>query len=797
MSSLLCLCLLLSSPGPLATQAFANIITHSGKVSAGVQVAPILPTVSPVNSAQNLSAPALSISLKSSLPTTALPTPIAKSPAALRSGAVAAAARSVFPAAKTAARAAETPAALSIPGSQARTPISDKAARSASGYGAPESARAPPAARQSLETGARNIQQAATHSGRFSSLQALFTGSRRSGAQAVPAGQSGIRSLLGRISRPLSLRRAANPAAPERRAEQGARQPPAPPSRTEKDDELSPEARRGILAMFAARFPSMLAYSISAISYPLILIEAVGKGGMYQLFSLGGLLSIGLALVAGRVADRMPLKKYIVFNTALRAVLSFATAGLYAAGLLNFGTLMGLTILNGWQFTTLFITDPAMMTELVGDNQAKIRSTEALLRIATIFVTVLSGLFLGKYVVDAMGFAPTFVIVGILYAIPVWILGKFLPDIKRKLVRKAGQVADKLKKLPWKKIALNTALLAGAIGIYAFVWQSPFPFIAAVLFMLWRSAIFQNVIKKHGLLKLALVFVMLTAIAEIPMRNAVLGALAEETVGQAGKAAFFGNLLASFYMGQLVTGTGMLSPSMEINISKIGPWKLKSPIRFNLKTTLKWVGAAGLAAWSYFYVIPKGWLASAAASVGFTALSPALLTVIGGIAAAAAVLKLYTSVHNAVPKVSPRAWMRWEIVGLLGMSIPLFFWGSPAALYLSLFLFGMLHNATARTISATYASQAKKHASDSFQYMMGIKSSFVNMATSIAYAIYGLAKTLPEKIWGDPNAFPFTWYVVVGIYAIFAVVFFAGSRHMPGRDKKEAVKSSADQARRA
>ncbi|MFA5138704.1 MAG: hypothetical protein WC728_05665 [Elusimicrobiota bacterium] len=518
--------------------------------------------------------------------------------------------------------------------------------------------------------------------------------------------------------------------------------------------DFSPEVKRALLGMFVSRVFSMIAFSIASIAYPLMVMEVAGQAQMFNLYSLGGIISIGIALLAGKTADHMPLKKYALANVALRGVLGLANAALYSMGLLNFWTLLGLSVVNAWQFSTLFVTDPAIMTALVGKDRSKIRSAESLLRIATILVAVGSGLFLGAAVVKALGLAATFTVVSVLFAVPVAILWWTLPDVKHPGERQGGisELAGKLRAFAWKKYALKAAIIgAGFIG--ALVWQSPLPVIAVLLPILLRSAMVRETLGKHPLLKMALVFVMITTVAETPLRNAVLGALAQATVGAGEKASYLGQLLASYYMGQLPTGTGQLDAGLHVRVGGR---------EFDLKSVLKWVGAAAFAAWVSLMLLPASW------SFGG----------LGTVLAAGASALFYHWVHKFTPKVTEHGWMRLEVVGLLGMSLPLFFWGSPVAFFVSLFLFGLVHSPNMNLMHASYASQVMEHASGSFQYLMGVKGSFLNMANSIAYAVYGLAMTLPAEWWGAA-AFPFTWWVAVAMYALMAVIFLIGSFKMP------------------
>jgi len=731
------------------------------------------------------------------------------------------------------------------------------------------------------------------------------------------------------------------------------------------NDGFTPMQRKGLFGMLWSRPFGMLGFSLSAMAYPLMLIDTVGKSTMYELFSLGGIISIGVNLLVGKVGDHLPLKKYIVFNALLRSALSAANAVLYSMGFLNFWSLLFLTVINAWQFASLFITDDAMMAEIVGPNRKKIFSTSILIRTMGLFVTIGSGIFLGDFIVDSLGFVATFSIVTVAAAIPALILWGALPNIGVKdgnaplgtvLGKLPGMIAaapkkawEALKGVPWAKIGakianyglglallgtipgiiygaplltgflaaagitgtayiaalsasalavgglvtaglfalkklkaaasekteegpkdeegdgvrtilFNTGLLTAATAGYFFVFQTPFWYVGAVSYILTRSSIFKNVIMKNGLLKMALLMVIATTFVEVPLRNAVLGALSEELIGEAGKAAFYGKLIAAFTLGQLVTATGNLSKSLEIVVKKIGFFKLKKPLSFNLYNTTRWLGAAVLAAWGLYFIVPAGWLAMAVAAIpnltaglgfeaafklslitpllgmfagamtalwgyaredkgkvfgttlktlgtigfigslllpiapGLIATMPAWATTGLGLAiAGGAFYKFYQKVHDNAKSIKPTTWLRLEAVGLVAIGVlPLITGFNPIALYASLFLFGMTHTPAKYNIGSAYSATAKEVDDKNYQFLSAIKGTFVVMAGSIAYAIYGLAKDIPEMLWNNPNAFPFTWQVLAVIYAAIAGLYIYSSYRMDfdkskkgGKEKKK------------
>lgn len=575
--------------------------------------------------------------------------------------------------------------------------------------------------------------------------------------------------------------------------------PPKPPSDKKADDGL-PESqqKRAIWGLTWNRLFSLMAGSISAIAYPLMVIEAVGQQAFYDLSGLGSLIGIPLALAAGAAGDSLRnrglLKSYTIFNIGLRAAIGAVQAVFYVNGWLGFWPLLFLTVLSTWQFATLFSNDFALNAEIVGSDKNKMRSVEALIRMTTIGVTVVSGLFLGAAAIQALGLFWTFMLVAAIQLIPVFILQRMLPPLgkngrdvgygealraalraldPRLWVAAARALAAALRKAassassPEKRRsrALAALALAAATAVFfipipgaPFLLKSPIPFVIVAGTMIWRSEA-SKIIRTNTLLRMSLLFVMIGAFIEVPLRNSVLGVLAAETTTSASAAAtYLGSLVAAFYLGQLPSGTGMLDPKLTVKVGR-----LNVPFR----KTMKWVGAAGVAAWAYFVLLPPGLIASAATALG---LVPAVLIA----ALAAAVMGGYFALHAATPKISDTLWMKMEAGALLFMGFPLLFGLAPWSLFVALAAFGFVLNGSQRMVSATFSVVAKKAVPEKFQLISGMRGAFFNISTALAYTTYSLAKSIPE-MWGQTNAFPFTWYVIAATYAVFAYLFWRGS----------------------
>ncbi|MBI4061679.1 MAG: hypothetical protein HY403_09640 [Elusimicrobia bacterium] len=676
---------------------------------------------------------------------------------------------------------------------------------------APEGAEAADAARAKAHLAFAGERLAAVDDSKKAGvLDAFFTGVRRvygrlgSASAAAPAAERPASAAVEGDSRagavapkPLALEgRGLQPGERFLVARAGAAESAAPARVVPKPDvegDGLPEdqQKRAIWGLTWNRFFSLLAGSIGGIAYPLMVIGAVGQAEFYSLSGLGSLAGIPLALLAGWIGDKMPLKGYTIFNVGLRAAIFAVQAAFWHFGLLSFWPLLFLTVLSTWQFSTLFSNDYALQVEIVGKDAGKIRATEALIRMTTIVVTVVAGLFLGAAAINALGYFWTFLLVAAIQMIPVLILHRTLPStigsgrpglsglwraamnrlrdlFSRRSAPAAGEAA---KPRAWKRAAAVAALAAALVLFFVpipgapFLLKSPIPFVLVFGAMIWGSKS-AKIIRGDLFLRTSLLFVMIGAFIEVPLRNTVLGALASETMKDpASAAAYLGGLVAAFYLGQLPSGTGMLDPKLTVTAGKIA---------IPFRRVMKWLGAAGVAAWTYFVLLPKEALAAAAASLAavmppFAAAALIFASVAGAVAAG------YVALHDATPKISDEAWMRLEAGALLFMSAPLFFGLAPWSIYLALAAFGFVLNGSQRMVSATFSTQLKKLAKDKFQTVNAMRNAFFGISTAVAYTVYGLAKTIPAY-WGETNAFPFTWYVIAATYAVFAFLFWRGSK---------------------
>ncbi|MBI3549405.1 MAG: hypothetical protein HY078_10230 [Elusimicrobia bacterium] len=641
------------------------------------------------------------------------------------------------------------------------------------------------------------------------------------------------------------------------------------------------ELEKAEWGLMLERLFGLASLSIGMVAYPLFVISAVGAGHFLVLSAIGAVVGVPLAILAGKVGDLMPLKKYTLFNIDLRAGISVAQAVFYAMDWLSFGSLLFLTILSTWQFQTLFSNTFALQAELTGPDKNKVRATEAKIRMATIFTTVGVSLFLSAPLVRELGFFWIFMLTGAIQLLshpalhwalpshgrmiqsklPSWAQAKaavaawfrtFGAAIRRTFVREpkpsdesasAGRLRAAAESFGLKKLVLSSTAVALAtfaffvpIPLLPFLLYEPVPLVAIAGAIIWQMKGFQ-LIKSNPLVLASLGFVLIGAFIEVPLRGSALGVISTELAkGTAEAAAMLGALVAAFYLGQLPSGTGMLEAKQTVMKKLFGGQGI------NFRNMMKWIGGGVVAWWMAFVLLPKGVLAAGVASAAAFAASipmalaasiaiPATLLglmiavglglsptmnpnksmlksgafVAGALAAgalvwqlpalaaallaapsailawgstaalAAAVMAGYFALHKLSPKLSDSRWMLVEAGALAFMTLPLFFWGQPWALYLSLAVFGFALNGSQRMVSATFSAETKKAYPDQFQFINGIRQAFFGITTAVAYSIQALSKKVPA-LWGGTSAYPFTWYVIAAIYLAFAVAFVKGSR---------------------
>ena len=137
------------------------------------------------------------------------------------------------------------------------------------------------------------------------------------------------------------------------------------PLLTYESDLSVQQKKTAVMGLFGSRFFSMVAGSLITLAYTPMIIKAVGTASMFTLGVLGGIIAIGLALAVGKIMDGIQNKKSaVLFNFALRAVISFITAAAIGYAMLSFPSLLVLTALSTLQFALLFVLDFAMMADL-------------------------------------------------------------------------------------------------------------------------------------------------------------------------------------------------------------------------------------------------------------------------------------------------------------------------------------------------------------------------------------------------------------------------------------------------
>ncbi|HEX4047218.1 MAG TPA: hypothetical protein VH309_05265, partial [Elusimicrobiota bacterium] len=127
-----------------------------------------------------------------------------------------------------------------------------------------------------------------------------------------------------------------------------AAKPEAPVQGPSNDDWIDV---KGMAGMFAQRSISIGLFIMTALAYPLIAIHAVGAATFGVLMALGPLAAIATGPLNGLIADRLSPRNGLIMLSLFRAVQVISLPLLAHFGMLNFGTLLAMSIANGWQLS--------------------------------------------------------------------------------------------------------------------------------------------------------------------------------------------------------------------------------------------------------------------------------------------------------------------------------------------------------------------------------------------------------------------------------------------------------------
>jgi hypothetical protein len=528
--------------------------------------------------------------------------------------------------------------------------------------------------------------------------------------------------------------------------------PAAEPQAPKGDDWID---TKGVVGMFLQRSISIALFIQTALAYPLIAIGAVGTGTFGVLMALGPLAAIATGPLNGLIADKMSPRNGLIMLSLLRAAQTIALPALAYFGMLNFWTLLMMSVANGWQLSLLMTSENAYFRRLAGKNQlSNIYSLGAVNYLGLqVFLTLILGV---GSLIDKFGpmmpFIASSVILPLVVVPLIWFL---VPNTKgagaaAAATQAVSSVKERLRgmadkgKAFLKKYRREIGLFAGAVGVYL-AFHTTLPMSAALFWWVSRSDGFKAVWAQKNLRATML----LTALAFgliYPFQYMMLPLMAGVLGGTAGKGLILGQLLGALFFGQLAA-----------NASQAKLPRVKIPFTGKTVPAERIVQGAVLAmaaAWTFLRLFPGSWPAAAGA-------------------AALSALLMYAS-----SKLTSRGWIKHVGLGLAAASlIPLFFFGSLPAIFAGMMMLGLFAGPTQVALNTYFGSHAREA---SVGNAFGVSSSLNNSATSLGYGLMTLLVGLFAPVF--PGVMGPLAVAFLGVGAVF---YLFGPRLLPGLPEKD------------
>ena len=512
---------------------------------------------------------------------------------------------------------------------------------------------------------------------------------------------------------------------------------------------------KGMIGMFTQRSISIALFIQTALAYPFIAIHAVGTGTFGVLMALGPLAAIATGPLNGLIADKMSPRTGLIMLSLIRAAQVGVFIALAHFHLLNFGTLLAMSIANGWQLSLLMTSENAYLRRLAGKNHlGNLNALNAVNYLALqVFLTLILGV---GAMIDKMGpMMPYYASAIILPLIVCPIIWFMVPNTAAGAAAKAQVQAAKksfsdhmkatlekaktfLKKY-WKEIGL----LGASLGTY-FAFHTTLPMSAALFFWVSRTDSFKKVWSQKNLrapmLLAALAFGLI-----FPFQYMALPLMAGALGGAAGKAAILSQMLGALFFGQLAANASQANlPSVKIPFTKY-----KVPAQRLVQGLVLVMGAA----WSVMRLFPGNWLA-AAASVG-----------------------VGSALMFGASKFTDKGWVKFLGLGLSAATIlPLMLWGSLPVMFVGMLALGLFAGPVQVVLNTYFGKNATAAGVGN---AFGVSSSLNNAATSLGYGLLTLLIGLFHPM------FPLALGPIAIAFAIIgAVFFFLGPKFLPGLSEK-------------
>ncbi len=538
-------------------------------------------------------------------------------------------------------------------------------------------------------------------------------------------------------------------------------QPSAPVSGPSNDDWID---TKGMIGMFTQRSISIALFIQTALAYPLLAIHAVGAGTFGVLMALGPLAAIATGPLNGLIADRMSPRNGLIMLSLIRAAQVLALPLLAHFALLNFWTLLAMSIANGWQLSLLMTSENAYLRRLAGKNHlGNLNALNAVNYLALqVFLTLIVGI---GSLIDKFGplmpFYASAILLPLVVCPIIWFMvpntmagapargpaaaSKSFSETVQAVVAKAKSFVRKY----WKEVGLFGA----SLGVYL-AYHTTLPMSGALFYWVSRTDAFKKVWSQKNLRASMLLGALAFGLI-FPFQYMALPLMAGALGGAAGKAAILGQMLGALFFGQLAANASQANlPSIKIPLTSF-----KVPAQRLVQGMVLAMGAA----WSLLRLFPGSWPAAAAS----VAIGSALMF--------------------GASKFTDKGWIKYLGLGLAAASIlPLLFWGSLPVMFVGMLALGLFTGPVQVALNTYFGKNA---ASASVGNAFGVSSSLNNSATSLGYGLLTLLVSLFNPVF--PHALG---PIAIAFGVIGAIFFLIAPRLLPGLSAKSFANKKPGQA---
>ena len=532
-----------------------------------------------------------------------------------------------------------------------------------------------------------------------------------------------------------------------------AAKPEAPVQGPSNDDWID---TKGMIGMFTQRSISIALFIQTALAYPFIAIHAVGTGTFGVLMALGPLAAIATGPLNGLIADKMSPRTGLIMLSLIRAAQVGVFIALAHFHLLNFGTLLAMSIANGWQLSLLMTSENAYLRRLAGKNHlGNLNALNAVNYLALqVFLTLILGV---GALIDKMGpMMPYYASAIILPLIVCPIIWFMVPNTTAGVAAKAKVQAAKKTFSEGLKSALEKAksfvkkywkeigIMGASLGVYL-AYHTTLPMSGALVYWVTRTdsfkAVWSQKILRAPMLLSGLAFGLI-----FPFQYMALPLMAGVIGGAAGKAAILSQMLGALFFGQLAANASQANklPSVKIPFTKY-----KLPAQLLVQGLVLALGAA----WTVLRLFPGNWLA-AAASVG-----------------------IGSALMFGASKFTDKGWIKFLGLGLAAATIlPLMFFTTLPLVFTGMLALGLFVGPVQVVLNTYFGKNATAAGVGN---AFGVSSSLNNAATSFGYGLLTLTVGLFHPMF--PHALG---PIAVAFGIIGGIFFFLGPKLLPGLSGK-------------